>query len=73
MKLEYPAAFFTSLREFCSWCDKASVLEEYTVARLPDPAGRKRIVYVSNEAGGATIAFNDGTNWRRAQDRAICS
>ena len=31
------------------------------------------MVYVSNESGGATMAFSDGTNWRRVQDRAIVS
>lgn len=31
------------------------------------------VVYVSDETGGATLAFSDGTNWRRAQDRVIVS
>lgn len=48
-------------------------LEEYTVAELPPASGRKRAVYVSNEAGGAVIAFNDGVNWRRVTDRAVVS
>ena len=39
-----------------------------------DPAtGRAATVYVSDESGGATLAFSDGTNWRRVQDRAIVS
>ena len=29
------------------------------------------IVFVINEVGGPTLAFSDGTNWRRVQDRAI--
>lgn len=29
------------------------------------------IIYVYDEIGGATIAFSDGTNWRRVTDRAI--
>jgi hypothetical protein len=46
----------------------------YTVATLPAAATYPRaIVYVSNEAGGATIAFSDGTAWRRVQDRAVVS
>lgn len=52
----------------------------FTVATLPDPAdydpeilGRAAYVYVSNESGGATLAFSDGTDWRRVQDRAIVS
>jgi len=31
------------------------------------------VIYVSNETGGATLAFSDGTNWRRVQDRAVVS
>ena len=44
-----------------------------TVAGLPsaNPAGQ--ILYVSNESGGAVIAFSDGTNWRRVTDRAVVS
>ena len=29
------------------------------------------IVFVTNESGGPTMAFSDGVNWRRVQDRAI--
>ncbi len=36
-----------------------------------EPAGQ--LVYVSNEAGGAVLAFSDGTNWRRVTDRAVVS
>lgn len=46
----------------------------YTVATLPAAATYPRaIVFVSDEAGGATLAFSDGTNFRRVQDRAIVS
>ena len=54
--------------------------KSYTVAELADipalvydPAsrGRAAFVYVSDEAGGAQMAFSDGTNWRRFSDRAI--
>jgi phage baseplate assembly protein gpV len=31
------------------------------------------MIFVSNETGGATMAFYDGTNWRRIQDRAVIS
>lgn len=52
----------------------AYVLSAYTVTTLPDAATWLRgLIYVSNEAGGATVAFSDGTNWRRVQDRAIVS
>ena len=46
----------------------------YTVATLPSAATYPRgVVYVSNETGGATLAFSDSTNWRRVQDRAVVS
>jgi len=49
-------------------------LSSYTVSTLPSAANYEaNITYVSNETGGATIAFSDGTNWRRVQDRAIVS
>lgn len=46
----------------------------YTVAGLPSASSNaRRIVYVSNESGGAVIAFSDGTSWRRCTDRAVVS
>ena len=46
----------------------------YTVATLPDATEfEAHTIYVSDETGGATIAFSDGTNWRRVQDRAVVS
>jgi hypothetical protein len=52
----------------------------YTVAELPDANsfdpvtnGRAAYVYVSDEVGGATLAFSDGANWLRVQDRAVVS
>jgi len=47
----------------------------YTVATVPSAAaaGSGGVVHVSNEAGGAVLAFSDGTNWRRVTDRAIIS
>lgn len=44
----------------------------YTVATLPS-ATASRMIYVSDESGGAIPAFSDGTNWRRVTDRAIIS
>lgn len=47
---------------------------EYLVAALPTASNYEgHTIYVSDETGGATLAFSDGTNWRRAQDRAIVS
>lgn len=49
-------------------------LVSYSVSELPDPASwTGGLVFVPNEAGGATVAFSDGASWRRAQDRAIVS
>ncbi len=47
----------------------------FPVAGLPSASsvGAGTIAYVSNEAGGATLAFSDGSNWRRCTDRAIVS
>jgi hypothetical protein len=50
------------------------VVMTFTVASLPAAATwTQGLVFVSNESGGATLAFSDGTNWRRVQDRAIVS
>lgn len=49
-------------------------LRSYTVANLPDASELEaHILYVSDESGGATLAFSDGTDWRRVSDRAIVS
>ena len=46
----------------------------FTVATLPSAAAYPRgVIYVSNEAGGATLAFSDSSVWRRVQDRAQVS
>lgn len=47
----------------------------YTVATLPSASTHAAgaTVYCSNEVGGATLVFSDGTNWRRVTDRAIAS
>src|SRR5262245_4015237 len=53
--------------------DGTEGLAEYTVATLPSAASNRGLIYVTNETGGFTVAFSDGTNWRRVQDRAIVS
>lgn len=46
----------------------------YTVATLPTASSwESGTIYVSDEVGGAVLAFSDGTNWRRVTDRAIVS
>lgn len=54
--------------------DGPLVLASYAVADVPlatDYTGG--LIFVSNESGGAVVAFSDGTNWLRVQDRAIIS
>ena len=50
-----------------------NVLPVYTVSTLPSATRPGQMIFVSDETGGATVAFSDGTNFRRAQDRAIVS
>ncbi len=45
----------------------------FTVASLPSASDAGCVIYVSDETGGAVLAFSDGTNWRRVTDRAIVS
>lgn len=47
----------------------------YTVAGVPSAVtvGAGTMIYVSNETGGAVMAFSDGTDWRRVTDRAVIS
>jgi len=45
----------------------------FTVSTLPSASTAGQMIYVSDESGGAVIAFADGTNWRRLTDRAIVS
>ena len=53
---------------------EVAVLKSYTVAGLPTASlWTGGICYCSDETGGATLVFSDGTNWRRVQDRAIAS
>jgi hypothetical protein len=47
----------------------------YTVATVPSAstAGAGATIYVSNESGGAVLAFSDGSNWKRVTDLATIS
>lgn len=49
------------------------IMPSYTVATLPAAGTAGGQIYVSNESGGAVLAFSDATNWRRVTDRAIVS
>ncbi len=49
-------------------------LRSYLVAEVPDATdGAGTLIFVSNEAGGAVLAYSNGTNWLRVQDLAIIS
>jgi hypothetical protein len=50
--------------------DGVTIFRTFTVATLPTVVAGG-FIYVSDETGGATMAFSDGTNWRRVQDRSI--
>ena len=49
--------------------------DSYTVTEAGSITGMSAgdMIFVSNETGGATMAFYDGSNWRRVQDRAVIS
>jgi hypothetical protein len=46
-------------------------LANYAKASLPSVTPQGQMIYVTDDAGGATPAFSDGTNWRRVADRAV--
>ena len=48
------------------------VARNYTVAGVPTSVAGG-IIYVTNESGGATLAYGDGVTWRRIYDNAIIS
>lgn len=54
-------------------------IKGYAKANLPtasewgDISSFSSLIYVTDEVGGAVLAFSDGTNWRRVTDRAIVS
>lgn len=46
----------------------------YAVADVPDATVYTgAVIFVSDETGGAVLAFSDGTDWRRVTDRAVVS
>lgn len=49
------------------------LVPSYTVVGVPSASPAGQLAYISNESGGATLAFSDSTNWRRVSDRAIIS
>lgn len=49
------------------------IAKSSTVAGLPAATSAGAMIFVTNETGGAVLAFADGTNWRRVTDRAVVS
>jgi hypothetical protein len=47
------------------------IVPSYTVAGVPSASPAGQLAYISNETGGAVLAFSDATNWRRVTDRAV--
>jgi len=79
---EAPAGFFDgeyqrieqSVRTILEALLPGVAAPSFTVATLPDATtNAARLIYVSNETGGAVPAFSDGTNWRRVTDRTVVS
>jgi hypothetical protein len=48
-------------------------VKSYLVASVPSAAATGQVIFVSDETGGATLAFSDGTGWRRVADRVVVS
>lgn len=46
-------------------------LTSYNAASLPTPSPSGQVIYVSDAATGAIIAFSDGSNWKRSDTSAI--
>ena len=47
--------------------------DSFSVNSLPDASQPGQMIFVKDESSGPTMAFSDGTTWRRIQDRAIVS
>jgi hypothetical protein len=55
--------------------DGAVQVQSLAKASLPTAAtqGAGAILFVPDDVGGATLAFSDGSSWRRVADRAVVS
>ena len=49
------------------------VVPSYTVAGVPSASPAGQLAFISNESGGAVLAFSDAAAWRRVTDRAVIS
>ncbi len=46
-------------------------LNSNSKSNLPNATPAGRLIYINDASGGATIAFSDGTNWKRISDNTI--
>lgn len=64
----------SSYRFKAGWFSGPVAVGSFTVGTVPAAASYTgAMIYVSNETGGAVLAFSDGTNWRRVTDRNVIS
>jgi hypothetical protein len=69
-------AFFSALINAVNAVSQAGLVNHkaYTVATVPSASDNPgRSIYVTDEAGGPTLAFSNGTNWLRYSDGANIS
>ncbi len=52
---------------------KVLALDSFTVADAPNATQAGLLIYVTDEVGGATVAYSNGTNWLRVTDGAVIS
>jgi len=48
-------------------------LKAYSVSSLPSASPAGRLIWVFDEAGGATVAYSDGGGWKRIHDRVAAA
>lgn len=53
--------------------EEEKALRVFSKTALPPAVQEGGLIFVPDEAGGAIVAFSDGTNWRRVTDRAVVS
>lgn len=65
----YEIAFLAGMQAMAP--DGIPQLPSYVKTALPAVSPAGRMIYVTNDVGGAVPAFSDGVNWRRVTDRAV--
>lgn len=45
----------------------------FSASALPSALAAGYVIFVTDESGGPTLAFSDGSNWLRYADRAVVS